>query len=488
MTTPATRRLSKSRLVAWRQCPKRLWLETNRRDLLEISPETQRQFDQGHRVGEVARALVPDGILIDTGDDWSEALRLTNQLLNDAPSRPIFEATFAHQGVLVRTDLLIPESVGYRLVEIKSSTSVKAYYPDDCAIQAWAVQGAGITLSRVELAYIDSGFVYETEGDYRGLFKYEDMTIPLYPLLPQVPVWAAQAQTVLSGEMPQAAVGRQCTTPYECPFIGHCTPPGPEYPVTLLPRGGKVAAELMAEGYADLREVPEGRLTNPSHERVRRVTANGVPELELGAADLLCALPYPRHYLDFETIQFAVPIWLGTSPYEQLPFQWSCHVECQDGQLNHAGFLSENGFDPTRAFCESLIGALADDGPIFVYSAFERTRLVELANRYPDLAAALAAIIDRLIDLLPIVRTHYYHPAMRGSYSIKSVLPTIAPDLDYAELEEVQDGGGAQQAFLELLDPTTTTERRSTLTGALQRYCSLDTLAMVRIVNRLQSQ
>jgi len=202
----------------------------------------------------------------------------------------------------------------------------------------------------------------------------------------------------------------------------------------------------------------------------------------------MLARPRPRFFLDFETISFGVPVWAGTRPYRQLPFQWSLHVECEGGGLEHREFLDTSGEPPMRACAESLLEALGDAGPILVYTGFERARIDELAARFPDLAPALRAAAARLVDLHPIVREHYYHPAMMGSWSLKAVLPTIAPDLDYAQLDEVRDGEMAQTAYLEAISPQTAPERRAALRESLLRYCEVDTLAMVRLARFLEDR
>jgi hypothetical protein len=184
-------------------------------------------------------------------------------------------------------------------------------------------------------------------------------------------------------------------------------------------------------------------------------------------------------------VQFAVPIWAGTRPYEQLPFQWSCHIERADGVVDHREFLGTSGGDPMRAFAESLLHALRDQGPVLIYSAFEKTILGGLQRRFPDLADALGAIIDRLVDLLRPMRWGYYHPDQYGSWSIKAVAPLIAPDVRYEDLDEVQDGGAAQTAYLELIDPGTSQERKDDLRRQLLDYCGLDTLALLRVVAEL---
>lgn len=205
-------------------------------------------------------------------------------------------------------------------------------------------------------------------------------------------------------------------------------------------------------------------------------------------AEQLSLLPFPRYYLDFESVQFVVPIWAGTRPFEQLPFQWSCHIEHDEGGgLEHKEFLAESGEPPMRQFTESLIACLGSDGPVMVYSNFERTTIRQLQQRFSDLHADLENIVDRLVDLLPVAEQHYYHPAMKGSWSIKAVLPTIAPELDYKVLS-VQDGNMAQVAFLEMIDNATGEERRNKIRAALLEYCGQDTLAMVKLFNYLRAQ
>lgn len=476
-------RLSKSKILAGLQCPKRLYLQTHHLELAEESDSAQARFAQGNLLGGVARTLHEGGVLIGHDDALGLALAETREVLAEQAAKTVFEATFEHGGVLIRADVLERNEDGaYHMVEVKSSTSVKPYHLQDCAVQSWVVSGAGYPLKRVELAHVNNSFVYEGEGNYQGLLTYNDVTDEIQPLIEQVPVWIKSFQDMLAGPMPPIAAGDQCTSPYECPFLNHCALPQAEYPVTMLPYAGNLARELEASGIRDVRDIPEGRLVKDVHQRIRRATLANAYELDAEAQEKVAALPYPRYYLDYETIQFVVPEWAGTRPYEQLPFQWSCHIEHKDGTLAHQEYLDTTGDSPMRAFAEALIEGLGDAGPILVYNiGFERSRTQELATRFPDLADALNAISDRMVDLLPIARQHYYHPAMKGSWSIKAVLPTIAPELDYSLLDEVQDGGMAQGAYLEMIDPETPDDRRVKLASSLREYCKLDTFAMVRV-------
>jgi len=466
--------------MAWRQCPKRLWLEINRPELVVYPPSTQRLFGMGHQVGEVARDLQPGGVLIEP-PTLGEALRETARLLAHPGDLALFEATFSHGGVLVRADLLLREGGVARMVEVKSATEVKPYHLDDSAVQTWVVRGAGVPLARVALACIDRGFVYAGNDDYHGLLRETDVTAQVDELVAQVPDWIAGCQATLADEMPGHGIWAGCTIPFACPFIPFCSEGLPEYPVSLLPGGQVVADQLVAAGYDDLRLVPEHWAFGDLHRRVWQATRTGRPDYVPQAAAHLAALPFPRFYLDFETIQFAVPVWAGTRPWEQLPFQWSCHVERAPGELEHREFLDTSGEPPMRSCADTLIAALGVEGPIFVYSAFEKGVLAGLSARFPSLEGPLAALTDRLVDLLPVTRAAWYHPAMKGSWSIKDVLPTVAPELDYADLGEVHDGTAAQAAFAEAVHPDTPAQRADELAHGLLAYCAQDTLALVRL-------
>ncbi len=480
--------LSKSKIMAGLQCPKRLYLEVHHPELLDFSDEAERAFSMGHEVGEAARTLHPGGKLIEHQGNLKIAMDETRRLL-DAPGEvTLFEPAFQHGRTLVRADIFSRHRQQYRLLEVKSSTSLKPHYVNDVAIQSWVIQGAGYPLKTAHLAHIDNTFVYPGGGDYHGLFASQDVTEETAPLIEQIPGLVANFQKILQGPEPEIEVGPQCTDPYECPFLSHCSPPAAEYPVTILPYGGKLAKTLVAEGYTDLRDVAGERLVKEQHVRVWRATKAGTAELSSEAAAELRTLPYPRFYLDFETIQFPVPNWAGTRPYEQLPFQWSCHIETADGRLAHIEFLDTGGQAPMRQFAQSLIAAIGSNGAILVYSPFERTILRQLIQRFPDLEASLSRLIARLFDLYPHAQAHYYHPAMKGKWSIKAVLPTIAPELDYQNLGEIQDGGDAQTAYREIIHPDTNAERRALLEQGLREYCRHDTLALVRVARHFEGR
>lgn len=482
-------RLSKSRVVSGLQCERRLWLESFRAELAKVDASAQARFDIGHQVGDIARELFGPGHLIGHVHELDLAIAETTWLLSGQQQTTLFEAAFQHDSVLVRADVLRPVDGGYNLIEVKASTAVKDYQIDDCAIQAWVIEKAGVPLRSIQLAHIDSNFVYRGNGGYHGLLVAEEVTGAVRSRMREVPGWLERFNGVLLGSEPTIRIGNHCRKPFDCAFLDHCRaqePSGPAYPVTILPRAGKLAKALQEEGYLDLCEVPASRLVNPLHRRVQSASISQRPFMAPDAAAAMRRFAYPRYYLDFETVDFAVPKWIGTRPYQQIPFQWSCHVEQLDGSLAHEMFLDLTGDPPMRPFAESLLAVLGDSGPILVYNmAFEKTRIVELAAMFIDLAAPLIGLIPRIVDLLPTTREYYYHPAMKGSWSIKKVIPTIAPDLDYGNLENVASSGDAPLAYLEATHPETSEARFAELDAALRRYCANDTLAMVKLVEQL---
>lgn len=478
------RRLSKSNLMSARQCLKRVHLDINQPRLAVVSADTQRAFDLGHAVGEAARHIygTDDAVFIRYDGGMPHALRKTARLVANGPEFPIFEATFEYDGVLVRVDALLPDGDAWRIVEVKASTGLEPHYTFDCAVQRWVFQKAGHQLSRIALAHVDNQFVYAGDGDMTGLLREVDLSEETADCGTTLPEWVRDARNAAFGNEPDVAIGAHCFKPYACPYVEHCWPTDAEHPLFELPRANKAKlAHYVADGYRDLRDVPAERLTE-QQRRVQRITADGNAEILPATGAFMRALAYPRYYLDFESIGPPLPVFPGMRPYQALPIQWSCHFESASDDLGHADFLDLGREPPFRRLSESLIRALGSDGPILVYSPYESTMLKRLAILFPDLATAITAIIARLVDLKPIVQAGYYHPGMRGSWSIKALLAHVAPDLSYTELEEIQEGNAASSAYLEALESATSDRRRAEIDSRLRRYCRLDTEAMVRLV------
>lgn len=487
------RTLSKSKLMAYRQCPKRLWLEVHHPELRADSPAAQARFEAGYQVGDLAKQLYDPknkGEELNPRDTgYVAAFERTKELLD--ASHPIFEASFTAGGALALADVLLPARKGgkrvWRMVEVKSSTSVKDYHRDDAAVQAYVARASGVPLASVSLAHIDSDWVYPGGGDYQGLLMENDLTQEAFAREDEVKGWIAEAQTISAKRKePKRTTGQHCNEPFECGFLAHCQSQEPqaEYPVAWLPgrRSQALNAHIEDGGVTDMRDVPDA-LLNAAQQRVKKHTLSKRPFFDsASAAQDLAAHKLPAYFLDFETIQFAAPIWKGTRPYQMIPFQFSLHRLGRTGKLDSTSFLDLSGKDPSRAFADALIAACGERGPVFVYNeGFEKARIKELADRFTRLKGPLMAINARVVDLLPIARKRYYHPKQQGSWSIKQVLPAVAPDLRYDALDGVQDGGMAMTAFLEAISSETMPSRKAEIEKQLLQYCALDTYAMVRL-------
>ena len=491
--------LSKSKILAFKQCPKRLWLEVHAPSERSDSSATMSSFEIGNKIGEIARRIfAPDGngVYLDY-----DALGLKG-LVCATPAalgqrKPVFEAGFQARGALSLADILLPVELPagptWHMIEVKSSTSVHDYHRIDAAVQQYVATATGLNISKVSIAHVDNSWTYLGGDDYQGLLKLADITNDIAPLIPQVPEWLSEAHRIVKlTAAPERSTGGHCLGPFECGFLRHCTSTEPkvEHPVTWLPRvqAKTLKAHIAEHAVAAMEDVPD-ELLNTQQLRVKACTLSGETFFDaVGAQADLEQYGLPAYFLDFETIQFAMPIWAGTRPYEQIPFQFSCHVMDEQRRLTHHEFLLTDGSNPIRPFAEALVAACGTDGPIYVYNkGFEGSRINDLSRHTEDdteLSAALLSVKSRLVDLMPIAQARFYHPSQQGSWSIKKVLPAMFPndpDMDYKNLEGVQDGGSAQQAFLSLISRVPTPECSEIMHRQLLKYCQLDTYAMVKI-------
>lgn len=479
--------LSKTRLISAWQCPKKVHLEKHHPELGEVSTQTESLFATGHQVGAIAQQLYGTADSVEVAFDFKTMLAETKALIDAGADFPIFEATFRHEGVLVRVDVLIPDGEGksWRAIEVKASTSVKDYHVLDCAIQVWVMRHVGINVTSISLAHVNNQFVYRGDGDYDGLLIEHDLTDDVRTLEPRVVELVAKARDAVTGPMPKINVGAQCTSPFECQFIKHCWPTDTRYPIAGLGGSKAKLGNYVALGAHDILDVDENSITSATQQRIYRVTCKGEPEILEGARKTLSALAYPRYYLDFETIGPAVPIWPRTRPYQIVPVQWSCHIERDGEDLRHEEFLNLSGEPPMRALAERLIACLGDAGPVIMYTNYEEQVLNNLMEMYDDLAEPLHKIVDRLFDLHPVVKENYYHPQQLGSWSIKAVLPCIAPHMNYADLDGIGEGTAASDGFMEAIgfgpEGPPAAARKAELERQLLRYCSFDTAAMLEI-------
>ena len=484
--------LSKSRFVAGLQCLKRLYLECYYRELADpVDAGQQAIFDAGTAVGELARRRFPDGALV--SEEYFEhdrAVESTNVLLIDSSVPALYEAAFTSEGIRTRVDILVRRAEQtFDLIEVKSTTAARDHHIPDVAIQLHVVESCGVSVSRAYLMHVNNAYVYQGgEHDLGQLFSLSDVTGQARQYGAEVisPSLAEMWQALQLNAAPEIDTGPHCATPYRCPFFGHCHRDEPEHPIRELPRLRQSEYQrLTSAGILEIDSIPHdfpGLLQ--VQRRVRDSVVAGLPFIHPELGDRLREISFPAGFLDFETMSLAVPIYPGTRPYQTVPFQWSLHVREESGALAHSAFLDEGPGDPRERFILALLDALPAEGSIVVYSSYETTILKGLAQEFPQYADRLLALCERVVDLLRVIRDNYYHPGFHGSFSIKSVLPALVPDLSYADLD-VPDGMAATAAYARLIAGDAPERERASLRQALLAYCERDTEAMVRVYEAL---
>ncbi len=487
---PSLYRLSKSRYLSGLQCLKRLWLEVHQPELAtEPDEAAQAILEMGTTVGTLARQRFPDGVLVKANDRHAaDALAFTRELVDDPLVSAIFEGAFQSKGVLVRVDLLErlrdnERANGWRLIEVKSSTKVKEVHLDDVAIQWWVLRDAGLPVEVAAVLHVNTQYLYPGGSlDLEKLFTIVDVTGHVQARCQEV-AWRLQAmRDVLDRPSPpNIEPNGHCHVPYECPFWAHCTKDKPARWIYYLPGGERAIESFTRRGIQTIDEIPNTDRLLPVQRRIKENTEWRSDALKR----VLGTVAYPVHHLDFETFMPAVPPYAGTRPYQLIPSQWSNHIERAPGELVHYEYLSAEPRDTREELVRALLESLGDEGSICVYSAYEQAVLERLAEDVPALRRELKRVIARLWDLYEVLKNHYYHPSFNGSYSIKTVLPAMVPDLNYEDLA-IKDGAAAARAYYRMVFEETDWVERERLREALLKYCARDTLAMVQLRRALQ--
>jgi hypothetical protein len=486
-------RLSKSRFIAGVQCLKRLYLEVHQPELAgELDEQSLAVIEQGHEVGRWAQKVFPGGVLIEAGhEEMDKALQQTEQAAANKRHTAIFEATFTHDNVLVRIDILerLPRNK-WRLIEVKSSTSVKDYYIYDVAIQRLILEGCGIEVVPC-LMHLNREYVYDgKQYDLKQLFVIRDLTDQSKAIEKDVKDLIREERKVLArATPPDIEPGSQCTNPFTCEFYDHCNRPLPTDHVENLPGITPTKLEkLAALGVKSIGDIPKDFPLTERQKRASECARTGRPWFGKGLKQALAGLHYPLWFMDFETLGAALPRYAGMSPYDAIPFQWSVHIQRKPGtELEHFEFLAADTNDPRLRFVKALCQVIGKKGSVLAYnSGFESGCLASLADELPQYKDEIGNIQGRLWDLLPVIRAHVYDLAFRGSYSLKSVLPALVPDMSYDGME-VAEGNDAGLAWEKMVHAEAGSEERRRLRDALLAYCKQDTLAMVRLLEVLQA-
>ena len=484
--------LSKSKYCTGLQCPKLLWVHYNDKGRLpEWDASVQAKFSQGHTVGELAKSLYPGGIEIEfRPGEFAEMIAETAEALKQR--KPIFEATFSQDGAYAQADVLVPVKGDFwDIVEVKSSTSVKDVYLDDLAFQLHLYESEGLKINRCFVMHINNQYVRHGEIEVDKLLIKENVTDEVRERASGVRKnMDRMFATIALSTCPEVEVGGHCSIPYSCPLIDECWSFMPEDSINDLYRFfGKKKEALFEEGILAIADLPDDYALSWRNEILRQAVRTGEPHINREAiTNFLSGLKFPQYHLDFETFQLPIPAYDNSRPYQQTTFQYSLHIwESMDSEPRHFEFLADGKRDPRREMLASLQEHIGPVGDVVAYNQpFEISRLKESATAFPEYQGFVNSLIPRFVDLLiPFRAFDYYHPKQCGSASIKKVLPVLVPELSYTELE-IGDGMFASNEYVRVTFGDVSGEECTRVRAALLKYCHLDTLAMIRIIQALR--
>lgn len=483
--------LSKSKFIRGLLCPRSLWLFVHRYELLLPPDEAQKaRLEEGKEVGRIATRLFPGGKeIVYEGSSLREKTDQTARWIEEGVST-IYEATFIHDGVAVMVDILHRGDEGWEIYEVKSATHMKEIYIDDVAIQYYVLKGAGLSPSKASLVHLNNQYVRSGELNLSELFVLQDLTEAVLSRQASIPDEIRRMKDTLERGEPGIDIGPHCDHYEYCGFEGRCWAHVPAYSIFNVSRIGRKKWDLYEKGILEIIDIPDDyyltenqKLQVETEQRSREIIDRA--EIEV----FLNTLSYPLYFLDFETVQFAIPPFDGMRPYQKIPFQFSLHsVDHEGAETKHAEFLGTAGIDPRRQMVERLADLIPGDACVLTYNmGFEKGVIRELAEQFPTLQEKLMAIHDNIRDLMiPFQKKYYYTKEMQGSYSIKYVLPALVPELSYEGM--AVSNGDVASSIYKSLQCVTDADEIEKVRQDLLAYCRLDTLGMVKLLEKLQGE
>lgn len=491
---------SKSKYCGLWQCPKIAWLKKYKPEEYIIDENTKSRMENGNIVGDLAMQLfgVYNEVTTYTNNklDIPKMIEKTKQYMLDGLDN-ICEASFNYNGLYCAVDILRKQDNGYAIYEVKSSTHEDNYvYIVDIAYQKYVLEHCGVKVTGTYLVNINSDYIFDGTLKLNELFKITDVWKFVVDEQKEVEEKIKMAEKLLEDKNePNIDISCNCNSPYKCGFWKYCSKHLPKPSVFDLYRlnfskkieyynRGIISFDDLEKTGWFLGDIRNRQIEYALHDKGVYVDKENIKKF-------LDTLSYPLYFLDFETQQPIIPLYKGTRPYQQIPFQYSLHyIENKGGELKHKEFLGISGEDPRRGLAEALCNDIPAGACVLAYNkSFECGRIGELAEIFPDLQKHLYSIEFSIKDLLdPFRYGYYYKKEIGGSFSIKSVLPAMFPDdptLNYHNLDGVHNGGEAMSIFPKIKDMPL--KEQEVARHNLLKYCELDTFAMVKIWQELET-
>ncbi|HCR55536.1 TPA: DUF2779 domain-containing protein [Candidatus Saccharibacteria bacterium] len=486
--------LSKSDFLKFRICPSYFWLWKNKPELVpEDSPAEVREnkFEQGNQIELIARQLFPEGVLVQGYN--TQAVSNTEQMIADGAST-LFQATvITENGLLAMADVIEREGDGWILYEVKSSSRVKPEHIPDMAFQKLAFETAGYTINETRVIHLNRECVrHNGHIDPQSFFVTEDVSDKVAAIMPEVKDQVMLAlEKMIQPDEPTACPCRSLSRGKHCPAFAHFNSDIPEYSVYDVSRmQGRKLAELVDLDIFNIKDIPDDFSLTANQQAQVNIEKRGAPHIDQVAVERsLSELEFPLYFLDYESVNPAIPLVDGVHPHQQMVFQYSLHIlDTPDSELRHTEHLSrEASSTALEALAAQMREDIGDTGSVIVWNkVFERDRNKELAELFPEYASFYESLNARIYDLMDVFAKNYYvHPGFLGKCSIKYVLPVLVPELSYKDLA-IGKGDIASVRWYEIVTSENTSNADQVFADLLA-YCKLDTLAMVKIYEKIKA-
>lgn len=466
--------ITKTDFIAYLDAPRHLWaIKHNKLSEKELNIFIQHLFDQGYEVEEYAEKYIKEVLIPEYGIDTSDI-----QL----------QPTHIDGNFQARTDVLIknPETNNWDMYEVKSTNEVKKQHKYDATFQ-YLVFKEKYPIGSINILHLNKEYIRKVDINLSELFQVTDITEEVESLVTDVLTLRDEAiRTVQADDSNDID---KCIKPKECPCISICHHNLPEYSIydiNYFSRSVSKVRQLISEGIESVYDVPKDFPLSEMQRFQVDVAQNG--EVVIDTAKIkqdLDGITYPLYFIDYESYNPAIPMYDGYKPFDQMPFQWSLHIQkMPDGKLEHYEFIETEQVDPIPSFLAELQKHIGSQSSLVVWNkTFEGTQNKRMGEIHPEFNEFCEDMNNRMYDLMDIFKNQWYaDPKLKGSFSIKNVLPLLVPELSYDGME-IGEGATAMMSWYEMVYGNTidTDETRSNLL----KYCELDTLAMVRIYDSL---
>ncbi|MFW6231259.1 MAG: DUF2779 domain-containing protein [Nanoarchaeota archaeon] len=473
--------LTKSKYMSGTQCQKLLFF-IKENLLPEPTLADQHKFNQGAIFEQQAHKLFTNTKTIQTEDFLKNIQESKEALLT---KKTLFEAGFTIDDLYIRTDVLEPNNNGFNLYEIKSSNDTKPEHIEDLAFQKYVLEKKGIKIKKYSVIHANKEYTKKGEIDPKKLCTTDDVTEDVNKVKGMDEAARRSKRTLLLQKAPDVPIGKHCNSPYACPFKDKCWDYLPKNNIFSL-SSWRTYWKLFDDNILDIKDIPDETKLTDKDQVIREAALNNKPYIaKEHIKNFIKRLHYPLYHFDFETFQTAVPLFDNSRPWQQIPFQYSIHIEHKNKTVEHKEFLSDSKTDPRPALLKQLKGDLHGEGDIIVFNkSFEITRLKEMTNDFPEHEPWINDVIARIVDLaVPFKNCYYYHPEMQGSYSLKKVLPALTKG-SYDNLAINNGGDASAQFFYSHIKPEL--KNKEEIRKDLFRYCALDTEGMIWILDSLE--